>query len=75
MAARKSKSANNRHRYACINVDHGTYRVIRVLAQAHRRSLLEQVKAMANAERRKLSEYQLLPGLEDEPKGKRKQRP
>jgi|GEM_PF-2924071 len=75
MAAKKSKSANNRHRYACINVDHETYRIIHGLSRAYRRSLLDQVRAMANAEKKKLSEYQLLPGLEDEPKRKRKQRP
>jgi hypothetical protein len=68
----KRKNANNRHRYKCVNVDHDTYQIIHGLARAHRRSLLEQVKAMADAERKKLSDYQLLPGLEDEPKGKRK---
>ncbi|MDX9991571.1 MAG: hypothetical protein RBS68_05920 [Anaerolineales bacterium] len=60
----RSKSANNRNRYACINVDHDTYQVIRALARAYRRSLLEQVKVMAANERKKASEYQPLPGLE-----------
>lgn len=54
--AAKRKNTNNRHRYKCINVDHDTYRIIHGLARAHRRSLLEQVKAMADAERKKLAE-------------------
>jgi hypothetical protein len=43
--------ATNRARYKCINVDHETYRAIRGLARAHRRSLLEQARVMAGAER------------------------
>ena len=69
--AAKRKTTNNRHRYKCVNVDHDTYRIIHGLARAYRRSLLEQVKAMADAEKKKLVEYQLLPEL-DEPKERRK---
>jgi hypothetical protein len=45
--------ANNRARYKCINVDHETYRVIR--------SLIEQVRVMANAERKTVKARQLFP--------------
>lgn len=63
--AAKRKTANNRHRYKCVNVDHDTYRIIHGLARAYRRSLLEQVKAMADAERKKLSESSMFPELDE----------
>jgi hypothetical protein len=53
--------ASNRSRYKCINVDHETYRVIRSLARAHRRSLIEQVRVMADVERKTVKARQLFP--------------
>jgi hypothetical protein len=53
--------ASNRARYKCINVDHETYRVIRSLARAHRRSLIEQVRVMADVERKTVKARQLFP--------------
>lgn len=50
--------ASNRARYKCINVDHETYRVIRSLSIVHRRSLLEQVRVMAENERSNLKPRQ-----------------
>jgi hypothetical protein len=63
--AAKRKNVNNRHRYKCINVDHDTYQIIYRLARSHRRSLLEQVKAMADAERKKLAESSMFPELDE----------
>jgi len=56
--------ASNRARYKCINVDYETYRVIRSLSRVHRRSLLEQVRVMAENERSNLKTRQLFPAQE-----------
>jgi hypothetical protein len=50
---------NNRHKYACLNVDYETFQKIRALAHTNRRSLLNQVRAMADAEHKKLSQAKL----------------
>ena len=69
MAARRKKYENNRDRYKCINVDHETYRIIYGMAKIHRRSLVEQLRVMAVAEKKKQAAQSLLPEIEEEKKG------
>jgi hypothetical protein len=69
MAARRKKYENNRNRYKCINVDHETYRIIYGMAKIHRRSLVEQLRVMASAEKKKQAELSMFSETEEEKKG------
>lgn len=69
MAAWKKKQENNRDRYKCINVDFDTYCIIYGMAKIHRRSLVEQLRIMASAEKKKQAELSMFSEIEEEKKG------